>query len=105
MTKLISVGAYTSGTIYHMILIYGTHVSIKGHFFSFFFFFQNFDFWYHYGGGGKRAKNGKKLCLFHSVSQELQHHMIMIFGTNVKMMISPAIFFIYLFQFSGFLGW
>ena len=40
----------------------------------FFICFQHFDFWDHWGGrvkGQKMAQNDKKLCLSHSVSQEL----------------------------------
>ena len=49
----LSVPPYISGTIYHMIFIYDTHLCIKGQYlqaffsFFFFFFFQNFNFWDH----------------------------------------------------------
>ena len=56
--KILSVVLHISGTIHHMIFIYGTHKengNISVHFFFFYSCFKNFDF---LGcNGGKRAKN------------------------------------------------
>ena len=56
--KVLSVAPYFSGTIYHMIFIYGTHVykiSYLQAFFSFLFFFT-FDFLDHLAGEGRLVK-------------------------------------------------
>ena len=68
----------------------------------FFLIFQNFDFlgqlkWQ------KMAQNDKKLCLSHSVSQELYIIQLWFLVHIFKMMISPAKFFIFQnFDFLGF---
>ena len=46
LLKIVSVVLYISGTIYHMIFIYCTHICIKGHYLQVFFSVsQNSDFW------------------------------------------------------------
>ena len=68
---------------------------------GFFSFFQNFDFLA--VRGVKRAKNSPKweitiTSVTHHISGTV-HHLIIIFGTHFKMMISPGLFF---FIFSKF---
>ena len=95
MTNFLSVTSYISGTIYHMIFIYGTHVCIKGwYLWAFFIFSKGIK-------GQKMAQNDKKIFLPHSVSQKPY---IWLWFLVHKMMISPAIIFIFSkFWFFGFL--
>ena len=86
--KFLSVTPYISGTIYHMIFIYGT--CICRHFFH---FFQNLDI---------QDQSDKNICLSHSVSQELYVIWLWFLVHMCKMIISLADFFI--FQNFGFLG-
>ena len=76
--KILSVMLHVSGTIHHIIVIYGTHVSNDNICRCFFFHF--FKFWFflllvRY----KRAKNGPKWQNILSVI----HHMIFIYSTLV----------------------
>ena len=68
-----SVTLHVSGTINHMIIIYGTLVqngNISKHFFS---FFQNFDFlgcWVVGVKGQKAVQNDKRFCPLRLIFQE-----------------------------------
>ena len=112
MTKM-SVTPYISGTMYHMIFIYGTHVCIKGQylqaFFSFFFFFTKF--WLSRSlregkgvlKGQKITQNNKKICLSHCVYQELYIIGLWFLVHMCKMMIPLMNFFVFQsFDFWGF---
>ena len=62
-------------------------------------------FWFSQLLGGKMAQNGKKFCLSHSVSQELYLIWLWFLLHFCKIMISPAIFFMFSkFWFFRFLG-
>ena len=74
--KILSVVLHISGTIHHMIFIYGTHKE-NGNILVLFFFscFQNFDFLGCYEG--KRAKNSpndKEFCLSQALAYEEHMH-------------------------------
>ena len=86
----LSVARYISGTIHHMIFIYGTHICMCKRIISpgiFFFVFQNLIFgiirkWV----GVKRAKhdpNDKKILPVSLHISGTVHHMIVIFGAHV----------------------
>ena len=87
--NFLSAAPYILGTIYHVILIYDTHV-------SFFFSFKMLIFGIIRGvvKGQKIAKNDKKFCPSHSVSQEPNIIWLWFMVCIYKMMISP-IFFIF----------
>ena len=86
-----------------MIHIYLWKDNISSNFFS---FFLNFDFWDH--GNLKRqkmAQNYKTFCLSHFVSQEPYIIWLWSLVHMCKMMISPALFFIFSkFWFLSFYG-
>ena len=66
-----SVMLHISGTIHHMIIIYGTLMENDNISRSFFLFFKILIFWVVRGvKGQKMAQNEKKLCLSCSISQE-----------------------------------
>ena len=95
-----------SGSIHHMIGIFGAHVENDDISRCFVYFFKILIFLV--GRGVKlqeMAQNDKKFCLSHSVSQELYLIWLWFLVHLCKMMIFPAIFFIFLkFWFLGFLG-
>ena len=100
--RFLSVPPYISGTIYHMIFIYGTHACIKGlclqAFFTFFFFKILILRIIRVEVGGKRAKNGPEWQKILSVSLCISwtvHHMIVILVHMCKTIIFPANFFIF----------
>ena len=77
--NFLSAAPYILGTIYHVILIYGTHVSF------FFFPFKMLIFGI-IRGGGKRAKNSQKWQKILSVPLSIsgtKHHMIVIYGMHI----------------------
>ena len=105
--KILSVALQLSGTIHHMIIIYGAHVWNVNIFRRFFSIFQNFDF---LGGQrGERAKNGprwqKILSVAPYISGVIYHDLHLWYTCMYKRMLSLGIFFIFSkFWFSGSLG-
>ena len=74
MTNFLSVTSYISGTIYHMIFIYGTHVCIKGwYLWAFFIFSKGIK-------GQKWPKMTKNLSASLCISETI--HLIVIFGAQ-----------------------
>ena len=71
MKKILSVTLHISGTMHHMIIIYGTLMENDNISRSFFLFFKILIFWVVRGvKRQKMAQNEKKLCLSCSISQE-----------------------------------
>ena len=94
--KIMSIILYISGTIHHMIVIYGTHVwnDISWHFFH---FFKSLIFWVvRRVKGQKTVQNNKKFCPYCSISQEPYIMWLSFMLHMCKMIISPGSFFIIL---------
>ena len=71
MKKILSVTLHISGTMHHMIIIYGTLMENDNISRSFFLFFKILIFWVVRGVKWQNmAQNEKKLCLSCSISQE-----------------------------------
>ena len=89
---------YISGTIHHMVFIYGTNVQkdiiSKLCLDSFFHFFPNFNF-VSWVKGQKITQNDKKSCLSHSMSQEAYIIWLWFLVYFCKMIISPDFFKIF----------
>ena len=90
---------HISGTIHHMIFIYDTHMpnDISS---SFFHSFKILIFMVVQGRVGKRAKKQPKITkhfVHHAIylKNHTSHHMIVIYGTICKRIISPGAFFIF----------
>ena len=98
--KFLSISPCISGTIYHMIFLYGTHVCMKELYLQAFFFFWKFWFSGSSGGGvkwQKMARNDKKFCLTPYLRK-----CIWVLVHMCKMMTSPANIFIFQnFDFEG----
>ena len=96
---------HISGTIHHMIIIYGTLMENDNISRSFFLFFKILIFWVVRGvKGQKMAQNEKKLCLSCSISQEPYIIWFLFMVHLCKMIISPGVFFFFSkFWFSGLL--
>ena len=83
--KILSGALHISGTIYHMIVIYGTLLSSDDISAKFFFIFSKF--WFSWLLGGNRAKNSPKWQEIMSVAHHISgtiHHLIVIFGTQMQ---------------------
>ena len=108
--KIMSVVFHISGSIHHVIVIFGAHVSNDDISRYFFYFSKILIFLVVSGGGGgvkwqKMAQNVKTFCVSHFVSQELYLIWLWVLVHLCKMRISPATFFIFsTFLFFGFLG-
>ena len=105
-TKTLSVVPYISGTIHHMIVIFGAHVWNDDISRCCFHFFKILVFHVVMGVKGKKmAQNDKAFCLPCSLSQKPYLIWLWFSVHMCKMMISPAIIFIFLkFWFFGVLG-
>ena len=91
-----SVMLHISGTIHHMIIIYGTLMENDNISRSFFLFFKILIFWVVRGvKGQKMAQNEKKLCLSCSISQEPYIIWFSFMVHLCKMIISPGVFFFF----------
>ena len=102
---ILSFPLHISGSIHHMIVIFGTPVWNNDISRCFFHFFKILILWVvRWVKGQKMAQNDKKFCLSHSKSQESYLIWLWFFVHMCKMMISSAIFFIFSkFWFFGFL--
>ena len=102
-----SVAHHISGTLYHLIMIFGTRVKWWYPAGVFFHFLKILIFWAVRGGGtwGKRAKNGLKLQQNLSGVLHISgtmHHMTVICGTFVVLYLQ--MFFFSFFQNFDFFG-
>ena len=105
MKKILSVTLHISGTIHHMIIIYGTLMENDNISRSFFLFFKILIFWVVRGvKRQKMAQNEKKLCLSCSISQEPYIIWFSFMVHFCKMIIFPRVFFFFSkFWFCGLL--
>ena len=76
--KILSVVLHISGTIHHMIFIYGTHKengNISAHFFFFLHVFKILIFWVVMGVKGQKiVQNDKEFCLSQALAYEKHMH-------------------------------
>ena len=104
--KILSFTLHISGTIRHMIVIYGTHVWNDNVFSYFFRFFKILILWVFRGVKVQKVvQNDKKFCPSCSIFQEPYIIWLSFMVRMCKMMISSGFFFIFSkFWFVGFLG-
>ena len=92
--KSLSIALHVSGTIHHMTVIYGTHLSNDNIFRCVVHFSNILIFWVHRGvKGQKMVQNDKKFCLLHSISQEPYIIWLSFMVQMCKMIIFPGVFF------------
>ena len=98
-----SVTRHISGTVYRMIMIFGTLVWNDDISRLFFHFFEIFIFHAVRGvKGQKLAQNVKKLCLVHFISQELYIIWSSFVVHKCKVITSPGVFFFFFLFFKNF---
>ena len=103
LVQILSVILHISGTIHHMIAIYGTLVLSDNISICFFDLFKIFIFWVVRGvKRQKKVQNDKKFCLLRSISQEPYIIWLSFILHTCRIIISPGIFF--LFSHFNFLG-
>ena len=108
--KILSVAVDISGTIYHMIVVYGTLLWNDDVSRGCFLFFKIFILCVVKGEGsggvkGKKMVQNEKFCLSGSISQESYIIWFWFMVLMCKMIISPVVFFIFSkFWFFGLLG-
>ena len=84
--KILSVTLHVSGTIHHIIVIFGTPFSNDNISMRFFQFFKILSFWFvRVVKGQKTVQNYKKFYLLHFISHisGTIHHMTVIYGTHL----------------------
>ena len=104
--KKFCLSCLTSQEPYIIWLWFMKHMQNDNIFRWFFSFFQIFIFWIvKWVKGQKRAQNDKKLCLLYSISEETYIVWLSFMMQMCKMMISPGVFLISIFQvFKGLKG-
>ena len=94
------------GTIHHVIVIYGTHVSNDSISMHFLHFYKILTFLVVTGvKGQKKAQNNIKFCPLHSISQEPCIKWLSFMVHIYKMIISSGVFFFFFFWFKILIFW
>ena len=105
-TTIKSVTCHISGTVQHMVMIFGILVWNDDSSRGFFQFLKILILWVVRGEKGqKTVQYDKKICLLHSISEK-PYIILLSFKLNIcKMRIASSVFFIFLkFWFSGSIG-